>query len=207
MKKIREIFIHKQIRLILRALCCAMVLSSLFSMTGFCCACRDIEDRVLRFHILANSDSEEDQSLKLKVRDEITTYTDKLFQNCHNKEDAMAAARNHITSIQEKALEVVRNEGYNYPVRASVTKANFDTRVYKDFTLPAGTYDAVRIVIGSGEGHNWWCVLYPAVCVPSAEKKIGSALTEGETEIVTDSDRYVVKFKIVEWMHSLFSYS
>ena len=81
---------------------------------------------------------------------------------------------------------------------------HFNTRVYDDFTLPAGTYDAVRIVIGNGEGHNWWCVLYPSVCVSAAKKDIGSALSEGETDIVKNSDRYIIKFKLIEWFEEVF---
>ncbi len=192
------------IKLALRALSCGVIICGLLSMTGFCAACDDIDDRILRFHILANSDSKEDQSLKLKVRDEIVRYTDEMFAQCKNKEDAVNSAKNHITQIEKKASEVIRSNGYDYTVKACVTKMHFDTRTYSDFTLPAGEYDAVRITIGSGEGHNWWCVLYPAVCVPSAEKNIGSVLNKNETDIVTESDKYIIRFKIVEWIDALF---
>ncbi len=185
-------------KIFFKAFCCAVVISCILSITGFSGACEDIEDRVFRLHIIANSDSEEDQSLKLKVRDEITTYTEKLFADCKTKEESMDAASRNIDSIRAKAQEAVKKYGYNYTVDAYVTNMSFDTRVYDDFTLPAGKYDALRIVIGKGEGHNWWCVLYPAVCVPSAQKNIGSVLSDGETEIVTESDKYTVKFKIVE---------
>ena len=74
---------------------------------------------------------------------------------------------------------------------------------HEDFSLPGGSYDALRIVIGEGQGHNWWCVLYPAVCVPCAEKDIGSALTKEETDIVKNSDKYVVKFKFMEWIEQI----
>ena len=192
------------IKLAMRALSCGVIICGLLSMTGFCAACDDIDDRILRFHILANSDSKEDQSLKLKVRDEIVRYTDEMFAQCKNKEDAVNSAKNHITQIEKKASEVIRSNGYDYTVKACVTKMHFDTRTYSDFTLPAGEYDAVRITIGSGEGHNWWCVLYPAVCVPSAEKNIGSVLNKNETDIVTESDKYIIRFKIVEWIDALF---
>lgn len=116
----------------------------------------------------------------------------------------MQKAKDNINKIRAKAQEVVNRNGFDQKVDAYVTNMSFDTRVYDDFTLPAGRYDALRIVIGEGEGHNWWCVLYPAVCVPSAEKNIGSALNESETDIVTESDKYVVKFKIVELWEELF---
>ncbi|MBQ8135483.1 MAG: stage II sporulation protein R [Clostridia bacterium] len=191
-------------KLLFKSFCCAVVISCVLSMTGFCSACENIEDKVFRLHIIANSDSEEDQALKLKVRDEITAYTDELFKDCNNKQESMQKAKDNINKIRAKAQEVVNRNGFDQKVDAYVTNMSFDTRVYDDFTLPAGKYDALRIVIGEGEGHNWWCVLYPAVCVPSAEKNIGSALNESETDIVTESDKYVVKFKIVELWEELF---
>ncbi len=192
------------LKLILRSVCCAVVLCIIFSAAGFCGACNDIEDRLLRFHIIANSDSKEDQTLKLKVRDEVTKYTDKLFADCHSKSQAVSMTRDNLSSIEAYAQEVVNKEGYDYHVDAALTKMHFDTRVYDDFTLPAGTYDALRIVIGNGGGHNWWCVLYPSVCVSAAKKDIGSALSEGETDIVKNSDRYIVKFKLIEWFEEVF---
>ncbi len=191
-------------KLLFKSFCCAIVIACVLSMTGFCSACENIEDKVFRLHIIANSDSEEDQALKLKVRDEITAYTDELFKDCNNKQESMQKAKDNINKIRAKAQEVVNRNGFDQKVDAYVTNMSFDTRVYDDFTLPAGRYDALRIVIGEGEGHNWWCVLYPAVCVPSAEKNIGSALNESETDIVTESDKYVVKFKIVELWEELF---
>lgn len=193
------------IKLALRSLSCAVIICGLLSMTGFCAACGDIENKILRFHIIANSDSKEDQALKLHVRDEILTLTDKIFSECHTKEEAVNAAREHLPEIKEKALSTVKAEGKNQNVEVYITKMHFDTRVYSDFTLPAGEYDALRIVIGNGEGHNWWCVLYPAVCVTASKKDISSALSENETDIVTQSDKYIVKFKIVEWIENLFT--
>lgn len=194
-------------RIWFRAICCGVVISCLVSMTGFFESCRKIEDSVFRLHIIANSDSAEDQALKLRVRDEITEYTSALFRDCKSKEESMQAARDNISAIRTVAQNVVDREGTGQQVEAYVTNMSFDTRCYEDFTLPAGKYDALRIVIGEGRGHNWWCVLYPAVCVPSACENIGSALDDRENEIVTDSDRYVVKFRIVEafeWLRSLF---
>ncbi len=190
-------------RILFKAFCCATIIGCLLSMTGFSGACKDIENRVFRLHIIANSDTAEDQELKLKVRDEITSYTEELFADCSTKEESVQAAKKNIDLIKKKAAETVKKYGYGYSVDAYVTNMSFDTRVYEDFTLPAGRYDALRIVIGEGKGHNWWCVLYPAVCVPSAQKDISSALNENETEIVTDSDKYVFKFKIVEIFESL----
>ena len=193
------------IKLALRSLSCAVIICGLLSMTGFCAACEDIGNRILRFHIIANSDSREDQAIKLRVRDRIIALTDELFAGCSTKEEAINAARSHLSEIREKALETVKTEGKDQDIEVYITKMHFDTRVYRDFTLPAGEYDALRIVIGKGQGHNWWCVLYPAVCVPSAEKNIGSALNKNETDIVTQSDKYIVKFKVLEWLGSIFT--
>ena len=185
-------------KILFKAFCCGMIVSCLLSFVGFSGACQDIGDKVFRLHILANSDTSEDQQLKLKVRDEITRYTDSLFADCRTKQESMEKAKQNLPRIIQQAENVIRSQGFDYSVDAYVTNMSFDTRAYDEFTLPAGNYDALRIVIGEGKGHNWWCVLYPAVCVPSAEKKIGSVLNENETELVTDSDRYIIRFKIVE---------
>ena len=166
------------LKLVLKSVCCGLVLCIIFSLAGFSGSCRDIEDRLLRFHIIANSDSKEDQALKQKVRDGITRYTDELFRSCHSKEEAMQITRDRIDDINNKAQQIVKDEGCSFKTAASLTKMHFDTRVYDDFTLPAGTYDALRITIGKGEGHNWWCVLYPAVCISAAKKDIGSKFME-----------------------------
>lgn len=192
-------------KLFFRALCCAVIISCLFSLTGFCTACGDIEDKVFRLHILANSDSTEDQALKLKVRDTVTEYAEELFADCKDKADAMHIAEKNIDKIRTAAENTLKQNGSNAPVTVSITKMSFDTRVYEDFTLPAGKYDALRIVIGEGKGHNWWCVLYPAVCVPSAQNDIGSVLSDKENEIVSDSDRYRFGFKFVELFQDFLS--
>ena len=158
---------------------------------------------MFRLHIIANSDTENDQQLKLLVRDEITAYTDSLFEDCKSKEEAVDAAVSHRDEIIARSRAVLRANGCSDNVNAYVTKMRFDTRVYDDFTLPAGEYDALRIVIGEGKGHNWWCVLYPAVCVPSASSSINDALNDEENEIVHDCDRYEIRFKAVEIFQSL----
>lgn len=196
-------------KLFFKSLCCAFVISCLLSMTGFCGACDDIENEVFRLHILANSDSDGDQELKLKVRDGVLAYTEHLFQNCENKEQSMQTAAANIDDIKNYAQSLVYQYGYKYNVDAYITKMPFTTRSYEEVTLPAGIYDALRIVIGSGNGHNWWCVLYPALCVPSAEgNELDKTVNKQENEIITNSGKYEVKFKIVElfegfcsWLH------
>ncbi len=190
-----------------KALCCALTICCLMSMTGFYGACEDISQEVFRLHIIAHSDSDEDQALKLRVRDEIVRYTASLFNGCNSKEEAIAAAKEKRSEITALAREVVRNSGYDYPVEVYVTKMSFNTRIYDRFTLPAGEYDALRVVIGSGRGKNWWCVLYPALCFSaSGGEEFQKAMNSGEEEIVTESGQYEVKFRIVEFFESLFSF-
>ncbi len=193
-------------KLLFRAVCCAVIISCLLSLTGFGAACQDIGDNVLRLHILANSDSESDQELKLKVRDGITEYMSVLFSKADSKETAMLTAKEHTDEIAQKAEEILMQNGCSDRVSVSVLNMPFDTRCYDDFSLPAGYYDAVRIIIGEGKGHNWWCVLYPAVCVPAAEGNICDGLNDTEKDIVTDSDRYIIRFRVVELFTSLYSF-
>lgn len=193
-------------KLLLKSVICAFVISCVISMTGFYGACSDIEKEVFRLHILANSDSKSDQQLKLKVRDGITEYTSALFRNCKNKAESVKTAEDNIENIKSFAQQIVYENGYNYNVDAYITNMSFNTRVYENFTLPAGNYDALRIVIGSGNGKNWWCMIYPALCIPSASTvKLSDAVNAPEHDIVTQSDKYEVKFKIVELFESLFS--
>ncbi len=188
-----------------KSLVCAFVVTCLMAMTGFYGACEEIRGDVLRLHILANSDSDEDQKLKLKVRDGLLGYTDELFSECIDKNEALRLAQEHIGEIRSFAEKTVREYGYSYPVQAYVTNMSFDTREYGKLTLPAGRYDAVRIIIGKGEGHNWWCVLFPALCLPSAGGNVlGNALDGAEQDIVSGGDRYQVRFKLLEWAEAFF---
>lgn len=194
-------------KLFFKSLCCALAISCLLSMTGFCGACNDIENQVFRLHILANSDSAADQNLKLKVRDGILDYTQKIFKDCKNKEQSMMLAERNLENIENYAQSLIYEYGYNYNVNVYITKMPFSTRTYQEFKLPAGKYDALRVVIGKGEGHNWWCVLYPALCLPSAEgNELNKAMNDKERDIVTESDKYEIKFKFVEIFEGLCSW-
>lgn len=194
----------KRWRYLWKAVVCATVMAGLLSMTGFYGACEDIRQEVFRLHILANSDSDADQQLKLRVRDALLVYTETLFRDCHNKQESMQVAQAHLEDIRAYAQTVVREAGYAYPVQVSVTNMPFNTRVYDGVTLPAGKYDALRVVIGSGQGHNWWCVLYPALCLPSVQREaLSGVVSDGEEALMTNSDTYEVKFILVEWWEGL----
>ncbi len=204
-----------KIKIILKIVATALVMAFAFSVVSFAGACEDIESRVLRLHILANSDSESDQVLKLKVRDAILEISPEIFGNTSSKQEAIKRAKADLPKIIDEAERVIKAEGYNYNVRAEVVNDKFNTRVYENFTLPAGDYDAVRIIIGSGSGHNWWCVMFPALCLPSAEgNELQNELPDSEKCIVDNNENnngYEIRFGVVEavssfsdWLCSLF---
>lgn len=119
---------------------------------------------VIRLHVRANSDSADDQALKLKVRDRIIADTGKIFANETSIADARDAVGKNLEKIKKSAEDEIRKNGYNYPVRVSFGKSDFPQKIYNDITMPAGTYEALIVEIGSGEGQNWWCVLFPPLC-------------------------------------------
>lgn len=193
-------------KLFIKSACVAFIMTVLYSFVPFQADCRNIATEVFRLHILANSDSEEDQALKLKVRDRVLDYSQTLFASVKTKEEAEQLAAQHLDIVQKIAQEEVQKCGYSYSVSAEITKMHFDTRYYEDFTLPAGQYDALRLTIGSGEGHNWWCVMFPSLCVSSPESrddKAREALSDSEYEIVK-SDEREYRFFIVELFEKIF---
>lgn len=183
------------------------------SLSLFQKECREIQEDVLRLHILANSDSEEDQAVKLKVRDRILLESGELFNTVGDKSSAQEKAAENTDKVEQIAKEVLAEEGFSYPVTAKVTRQFFDTRVYNGFTMPAGWYDSLQVVLGEGAGRNWWCVLYPPLCISAAEKtqeKLEENFTEGERQVLESEPEYEVRFFIVElagkignWLGSL----
>ena len=176
--------------------------------TTFAVDCREVREDVLRLHILANSDSDADQALKLKVRDRILRETGVAFEKPTSQEEAKAAAGELLETIEAVAADEIRQNGFAYPVRAELTRMYFTTREYEQFTLPAGVYDAVRVTIGEAAGHNWWCVLYPALCLPAADASaaLADGFDEAETELVSRSPRYEIRFAVVEWYEAIRQY-
>ena len=200
LKKITNILKSIDKTTAVKALACGTVMTMTLSICGFSAKYDNIRENVLRLHVLANSDSEEDQALKLKVRDAVLEISEGIFSGCTNEKEAAVAAGENIDLIAEVAQNAVLANGYSYPVTVEVADTWFNNRVYDDFTLPAGTYEALRIVIGSGEGHNWWCVMFPAVCIPAAVQanNISDVLDETETDMVEQPQNYVARFKVVE---------
>lgn len=163
-----------------------------------------LQAQVLRLHILANSDSEEDQALKLAVRDRLLSCSEELFGDAQTLEEAYDAAQSKLERIREIARQVVQEQGFTYDVEAELVEMPFDERVYEDLTMPAGEYEALRITIGEAEGHNWWCVMYPPLCIPAAESVRSDAdqaeayFDQGEYDLLTNPRRYRARLKCAE---------
>lgn len=163
-----------------------------------------LSDKVIRLHVIANSDTEADQALKLRVRDRILEEAAGYFQAGQTVEEAAAELTEYLPALAEAGAQVVREAGYDYPVSASLEpNVWFPTKTYTDFSLPAGSYTALRIVIGEGEGRNWWCVVYPPLCTAAAsdlsQTALGAGLTEDDLSLITgDGDGYVLRFRSLE---------
>ena len=192
---------------------CAAALVLVTAVSYISWQVNDIEDSVLRLHIVANSDSDEDQALKLKVRDEVVDRCGFLFENCVSAEQSIKTAADNIGFIKYVAEQVITENGYNYDDDCQVTQCSFPTKQYERpgdsvVSLPRGEYNALNIKIGAAKGKNWWCVMYPPLCfvdgvasVPDeTDELLKSQLTASEYELITESDRpeIKIKFKIAE---------
>lgn len=166
--------------------------------------------QMVRLHVIANSDSAEDQALKLQVRDSILAAAGDSLSGVSDRQTAEAILEENLQALADAGAETVSAAGYDYPVSISLSDHWFPTREYEDFSLPAGTYRALRVVIGEGKGQNWWCVVFPPLCLGSVcEKAEATAamagLSEDEVALITGADGgYVIKFRLIEWWNSIF---
>lgn len=178
----------------------AVILSNIGSFVRDGMALDGLRNSVLRLHILADSDSERDQNLKIKVRDEILKSG--ILNGAENLYEAEKTAREKIPEIVDIAEDTLRKNGCLLPVSAEITEMYFDERVYGDMTMPAGDYTALRIKIGSAKGHNWWCVMYPPLCLPSAceveaDTETAPVFFSGkELDIMEKPKKYRIKFAL-----------
>ena len=184
----------------------SVILAGMLLSLPFFDSCEALTEDVLRVHILANSDSAADQSLKLCVRDRVLSQCSAYYADCADKAAAIAVTKAHLSEIEAVARDEIARHGFSYPVRAQLGETRFDTRYYEDFTMPAGVYDALRLTIGDGEGKNWWCVMYPSLCVGAAtETEMRDKLDDGEYEVVT-SEQFDFRFKLVEYWEDIRSW-
>lgn len=168
----------------------------------------EIYDKVVRLHVLANSDSEEDQAVKLKVRDAILAITVPLLQNCETKEEAVTLLEENQTLFVEAAQAVLQEEGFDDTVSIEMGLEDYPTRTYDSLCFPAGEYISMRVSLGTGEGQNWWCCLFPPLCLGAATVRdedaedacISVGFTPTQYKIITESDKpvYRARFKILE---------
>ena len=170
----------------------------------------DISNSVFRLHVLANSNSDADQALKYKVRDNLLKYMNGLCSNCTSKDEAIKIVTEHQDEFKQVALDTIYNEGYSYDVKINIGNFEFPTKQYGDISLPAGYYDALRVEIGKAEGQNWWCVMFPPLCfvdmtsgiVPDESKENLETALPSEEEYILISDNKTsdikFKFKLVE---------
>lgn len=175
---------------------------------------QDIANSVFRLHVIANSDSEEDQSLKLKVRDGLLIYMNELSKNCSSKEEVIETAKKHQEEFKQIANQIITENGFSYPVNIEIGNTSFPTKTYGDISLPAGTYDSLKVQIGDAKGKNWWCVMFPPLCfvdvssgiVPdSSKQEIKNNLNDEEYDLISTADNTEIsfKFKLVEFFQNL----
>ena len=215
MKKILNLFKNSKVKMII-------ILSFLLFLYITICAFSyaqsvlpDIADSVFRLHVIANSDSEEDQALKYKVRDALIEYMNSLCANISSKEDAINISKAHTQDFKAIAESVISENGYSYPVNVEIGNFSFPTKIYGDVSLPSGMYDALRVKIGSASGQNWWCVMFPPLCfvdvssgiVPDESKNtLKDSMNNEDYNLITSSDEdsdMHFKFKLVELFENL----
>ena len=176
------------------------------SVGAFAYNCSRVRSDVLRMHVIANSDCSADQQLKLMVRDAVLERGAQLFDGTVTADEARRKIEPHKAELEAAAREVIERAGYDYPVSVNVVNEYFATRCYGSLTMPAGRYTAVKVVIGEGAGHNWWCVMFPPLCLPAAQDRGGNLdafFDDGELKVVESSGRYEPRFKIVEIIEKL----
>lgn len=168
----------------------------------------EIAEKILRFHILANSDSEQDQQVKKKVRDAVGQYIGPMLESSKNLSETKRIVRNHMDEIVEVAESTLLKNGYRYGASAKLAKVTFPVKSYGEYTFPEGEYEALQVTLGEGKGHNWWCVLYPNMCFQGsvyevveedAKEALREVLTPEEYEDVFRHGKFQIRFKFLEY--------
>ena len=166
-----------------------------------------LADKVVRLHVLANSDSEADQSLKLTVRDAVLAETEVLLEGVENRDTAARVLRAQLPQLRRTAERTMAEQGSHYPVEVRLETAEFPTKTYDGFALPAGEYLALRVLIGEAAGQNWWCVVFPPLCSAAAsevgETAVAAGMSGEQVRLITEEEGCVLKFKCVELWQQL----
>lgn len=182
---------------------CALIIALSLSWLTAAGPAEQLPENLLRLHVVAASDSQADQALKLKVRDAVLTEAARWCEGAGTLQEASTGICTHLESITQAAQSTVNQNGFTDTVTATVTDEFFPTRSYNGFTLPAGRYRALRVVIGEGSGHNWWCIVFPALCLPAAQGEDVLSALPPEQRAVVEKQGVQVSFKLAELYEEL----
>ena len=209
MKNIFLFFKNSKVKMVIILSFLLFIYTTICAMSYAQSVSSDIAESVFRLHVIANSDSQEDQDLKYVVRDNLLSYMNELCKNTTNKEEAIKIAKQHENDFKQIALQTIREQGFSYDVNVRIGNFEFPTKHYGDISLPAGFYDALRVEIGEAKGQNWWCVMFPPLCfvdvssgiVPEESKELmQDNLNEEEFALVSDHNPEIqFKFKLLEF--------
>ncbi|MCI9435350.1 MAG: stage II sporulation protein R [Bacilli bacterium] len=213
MKKFYNLFKNPKVKMVIILSFLLFIYTSICAISYAQNTSTEIANSVFRLHVLANSDSQEDQNLKYIVRDNLLKYMNELCVNCISKQEAIDLARKNEIQFKEIALKTIKEQGYNYDVNINIGNFEFPTKNYGDVSLPAGYYDALRVEIGEAKGQNWWCVMFPPLCfvdissgvVPEESKELlENSLSEEEFALVSDNSNSELqfKFKLLEFFNN-----
>ena len=213
MKKILNVLKNPKVKMVIILTFLLFIYTSICAISYAQNISTDIASSVFRLHVIANSDSKEDQDLKYKVRDNLLKYMNKICKDCTSKEEAISLVEKNKDIFKQIALDTISNEGFSYDVNINIGNFEFPTKNYGDISLPAGLYDALRVEIGEAKGQNWWCVMFPPLCfvdissgvVPEESKEVlQDSLTEEEFALISDksSDAIQFKFKLLEFFNN-----
>lgn len=209
MKNIFLFFKNSKVKMVIILSFLLFIYTTICAMSYAQSVSSDIAESVFRLHVIANSDSQEDQDLKYVVRDNLLSYMNEICKNTTNKEEAIKIAKQHENDFKQIALQTIREQGFSYDVNVRIGNFEFPTKHYGDISLPAGFYDALRVEIGKAKGQNWWCVMFPPLCfvdvssgiVPEESKELmQDNLNEEEFALVSDHNPEIqFKFKLLEF--------
>jgi len=209
MKNIFLFFKNSKVKMVIILSFLLFIYTTICAMSYAQSVSSDIAESVFRLHVIANSDSQEDQNLKYVVRDNLLSYMNEICKNTTNKEEAIKIAKQHENDFKQIALQTIREQGFSYDVNVRIGNFEFPTKHYGDISLPAGFYDALRVEIGEAKGQNWWCVMFPPLCfvdvssgiVPEESKELmQDNLNEEEFALVSDHNPEIqFKFKLLEF--------
>ena len=188
-----------------KGLTCLALLAAVIYLATVVSDRQELDDSVIRLHVVADSDSEADQAVKLKVRDAVLTAMEITLAGAENKDQAQTALEERLAELEAAANHVLEAEGVSDRAKVTLLEEEFPTREYDTFSLPAGVYDSLRVTIGSGEGKNWWCVVFPGLCVPTAVEEVedvavSAGFSESLSGSITGEPEYQVRFFLLDWL-------